>query len=118
MSISSRSSPWRLRNLLSSWPSTARLHVVRHPQGARPLSLHRQGLLPPPPPHTPTPAAPRSTPTANGGRRPRKGGVGVVAPPAVVLSVGVAARRGRRSTTPGPVPSTSVHYRVEIVVGV
>jgi hypothetical protein len=87
-------------------------------RGLGPSPFIDRGSYPPPPPHTPTPAAPRSTPTANGGRRPRKGGVGVVAPPAVVLSVGVAARRGRRSTTPGPVPSTSVHYRVEIVVGV
>jgi hypothetical protein len=59
--------------LLLPWRPTARLPVVRHRQGARPLALSRRSCHRPAPT---VPVAPRPTPTVDGGRRPRKGGHG------------------------------------------
>ena len=118
MSFSSRSSPGRLRHPLLPWPSTA-----RH-QGARPSPLVDWCSCPP--------SSRRLCGSSSGSHRRRRSSssqgrtrewwlqpstevvilimaaAGVVAPTEVVPSIGMVARRGRRSTTPGPVPSPCV----------
>jgi hypothetical protein len=102
MSFSSKSSPWRLMHPLRPRPSTALLLEVMHFLGG-PLVLCRPRPLP-------TLLQPSlrllvqlPLPTEVVG--PARATALVAAPPVVVPSAGVVARRDRHSTTPGPGPS-------------